>query len=106
MSFISTEIKSGKVAGLALGAGVAYAYVGTDLLSLGIGAGAGYLLLPMIQKRIVAAALPVIPADKRDYVVPAVLGGAIGYGLYNGDLMFTAAGAAAGAALEYVTDSY
>jgi hypothetical protein len=106
MSFISSDIKKGKVSGAVLSAAVAYGFGYDDLLSLGIAGAAGFFIYPVVQKRVMSVALPVIPADKRDFVLPAALGAAAGYGLYGGDLMFTAAGAGAGAALEYFTNKY
>lgn len=106
MSFISADIKNGKLSGALLGAAVAYGFGYNDLLSLGIAGAAGFFIYPVVQKRVMAIALPVIPADKRDYVLPAALGAAAGYGMYFGDLTYAAAGAGAGAALEYFTNKY
>lgn len=95
--------KKSAVPGVIFGAGLGYAFGGPDLVSLGIGAAAGYFVYPPVQNAVVGE---VSTFKERQYIVPAVLGGLIGYQLYFGDLMFTGAGAAAGAAVEYAINKY
>lgn len=89
--------------GALFGAGLGYVFGGPDLLSLGIGAGAGYLAYPYVQNTVIGA-LPSF--EQREYVLPAALGGVIGYQFYFGDLMYAGAGAVAGAGLEYLINKY
>lgn len=98
-----SAIKYNGVPGALFGAGLGYTLGGADLLSLGIGGVVGYFAYPFAQNT-VSNAMPSF--SQRKYVLPAALGAVIGYQFYFGDIMYTGAGAAAGAALEYVINKY
>lgn len=100
MSFIKNN---NGVPGALFGAGLGMIFGGPDLISLGGGAAIGYFVYPHAQNA-VQNALP--SSSYRKYALPAVVGGFIGYEFYFGDIMYTGAGAAAGAALEYVINKY
>lgn len=100
MSFIHNN---NGVPGALFGAGLGMIFGGPDLISLGGGAAVGYFVYPYAQ----SAAQNAMPSfSQRKYVLPAVIGGFIGYEFYFGDIMYAGAGAAAGAALEYVINKY
>jgi len=83
--------------GAAVGAGLAYAFFGQDLVSLGAGAAAGYFAYPMVQSKVEGLSLPYA-----HYALPAASGAAIAYKIYEGEPMPIAAGAAAGAGACYL----
>lgn len=83
--------------GAAVGAGLAYAFFGQDIVSLGAGAGAGYFAYPIAQSNAVG-----LPVPYARYVLPAASGAAIAYGMYGQNYTTLAAGAAAGAGAWYV----
>ncbi len=83
--------------GAAVGAGLAYAFFGQDLVSLGAGAAAGYFAYPMVQSKVEGLSLPYA-----HYALPAASGAAISYGMYGQNYTTLAAGAAAGAGACYL----
>ena len=81
----------------ALGAGVAYSMYGTDPVSLALGGVAGYFAYAPVSS--VGVSLP-LPSIIKLSVPEIVAGALIGYNMYNGNLAYTAGGAAAGVALK------
>ena len=99
MPFTPKELKIEAIAyQAALGAGVAYSMYGTDPVSLAIGGVAGYFAYPPLSDA--GHSLSALP-DIIKLSVPEIVAGAlIGYNLYNGNLAYTAGGAAAGVAVK------
>ena len=82
--------------GAGIGGGLAYAFFGQNVVSLGAGAAAGYFVFPPAQDKLKDSGLP-YPHS----ILTGASAAAIAYKLSNGDPIPTAAAGAAGAFVGY-----